>query len=44
MLAEDLPVIELWYQSGTAGYSSEGSDVALDAFNIPVFTDIKVSG
>ncbi|MCX4673560.1 ABC transporter substrate-binding protein [Streptomyces sp. NBC_01381] len=44
VLAEDFPVIPLWYQNGTAGYSSKVSDVALDAFDIPVFTDIKVSG
>lgn len=39
----DMVAIPLWYQNGTAGYSERLSDVTLDPFSVPVFTDIKVS-
>jgi ABC-type oligopeptide transport system substrate-binding subunit len=42
-LVEDLPAIPLWYQNGTAGYSERLSDVRLNPFSVPVFTDIRVS-
>ncbi|MFD7105528.1 ABC transporter substrate-binding protein [Streptomyces kasugaensis] len=34
--------IPLWYQNGTAGWSEKVSDVHINAFSFPVFTDIKV--
>ncbi|UCM90155.1 peptide ABC transporter substrate-binding protein [Streptomyces marincola] len=43
VLAQDLPAIPLWYQNGTAGHSERLSDVTLNPFSVPVFTDIKVS-
>lgn len=42
LLRRDLPAIPLWYQNGTAGYSDRLSDVRLNAFSVPVFTDIRV--
>ncbi|MEV6106522.1 ABC transporter substrate-binding protein [Streptomyces sp. NPDC051940] len=38
----DMPVIPLWYQNGTAGYSDRVDNVALNSFSEPVFTDITV--
>ncbi|MCU4746894.1 MULTISPECIES: ABC transporter substrate-binding protein [unclassified Streptomyces] len=43
VLVQDMPAIPLWYQNGTAGYSSRVSDVKLNPFSVPVYTDIKVS-
>lgn len=43
VLAQDFPVIPLWYQNGTAGYSERVRNVALDQFSVPVFTDIEVT-
>ena len=43
MLVDDMPVIPLWYQNGTAGYSERLSNVRLNPFSVPVFTDIEVS-
>jgi oligopeptide transport system substrate-binding protein len=43
LIAHDLPAIALWYQNGTAGYAERLSDVTLNQFSVPVFTDIKVS-
>ncbi|MFI9105412.1 ABC transporter substrate-binding protein [Streptomyces fildesensis] len=42
LLATDLPAIPLWYQNGTAGWSSRTSNVALDPFSVPVYTDITI--
>jgi ABC-type oligopeptide transport system substrate-binding subunit len=42
-IVHDLPAIALWYQNGTAGYSERLSDVKLNPFSVPVFTDIRVS-
>ncbi|WP_062206956.1 ABC transporter substrate-binding protein [Streptomyces sp. NBRC 109706] len=42
VLVDDLPAIPLWYQNGTAGYSERLSDVRLNPFSVPVFTDITV--
>ena len=38
----DLPAVPLWYQNGTAAYGQRVSDVKLDPFSAPVFTDIQV--
>ncbi|MFC7219990.1 ABC transporter substrate-binding protein [Streptomyces polyrhachis] len=38
----DMPVIPLWYQNGTAGYSDKVDNVALNSFSEPVFTEITV--
>ncbi|MEU7279781.1 ABC transporter substrate-binding protein [Streptomyces sp. NPDC045431] len=43
ILAEQMPVIPLWYQNGSAGYSERLSDVALNQFSVPVYDRIKVS-
>ena len=42
-LVTDMPVIPLWYQNGTAGWSSKVSNVKLDPFSVPVYTDITVN-
>jgi ABC-type oligopeptide transport system substrate-binding subunit len=42
MVLDDLPAIPLWYQDGNAGYSQRVSDVRLNPFSVPVFTDIRV--
>ncbi|MDH6575482.1 ABC transporter substrate-binding protein [Kitasatospora sp. MAP5-34] len=42
MLATDLPAIPLWYQNGTAGWSSKVSNVMLDPFSVPVYSEITV--
>ncbi|SES38976.1 peptide ABC transporter substrate-binding protein [Streptomyces qinglanensis] len=41
-ILDTFPAIPLWYQNGNAGYSSRVSDVKLNPFSVPVFTDIKV--
>jgi peptide/nickel transport system substrate-binding protein/oligopeptide transport system substrate-binding protein len=43
ILAQQMPVIPLWYQSGSAGYSGKLSNVALNPFSVPVYNEIKVS-
>jgi oligopeptide transport system substrate-binding protein len=43
ILATDMPAIPLWYQNGSAGYSSKVSHVALNPFSVPVYNEIKVS-
>ncbi|MFJ8301136.1 ABC transporter substrate-binding protein [Streptomyces sp. NPDC094447] len=42
-LAEDLPVIPMWYRNGTAGYSERVDNVRLNAFSVPVFTEITIN-
>jgi oligopeptide transport system substrate-binding protein len=42
IVLHDLPAVPLWYQNGTAGYSTRVSNVKLNPFSVPVFTDIKV--
>jgi ABC-type oligopeptide transport system substrate-binding subunit len=42
-LVKDMPAIPLWYQNGSAGYSSNLSNVALNPFSVPVYNEIKVS-
>lgn len=41
-LAQDMPAIPLWYQNGSAGYSSNLSNVTLNPFSVPVYNEIKV--
>ena len=43
LLVPDLPSIPLWYQNGTVGWSSKVSNVGLDVFSVPVYTDITVN-
>ena len=42
-LVTDMPAIPLWYQNGTAGWSANVSNVMLDPFSVPVYTDITVN-
>ncbi|MFE4452726.1 ABC transporter substrate-binding protein [Streptomyces sp. NPDC056796] len=42
VLVEQMPVIPLWYQNGSAGYSDRVTDVALNPFSVPVYDQIKV--
>ncbi|GAA2131192.1 ABC transporter substrate-binding protein [Kitasatospora kazusensis] len=42
LLINDLPAIPLWYQNGTAGWSSRITNVALDPFSVPVYSEITV--
>ncbi|WEH39861.1 ABC transporter substrate-binding protein [Streptomyces sp. NBC_01218] len=42
VLVEQMPVIPLWYQNGSAGYSDRVSNVALNVFSVPVYNEIKV--
>jgi ABC-type oligopeptide transport system substrate-binding subunit len=41
-LVIDMPAIPLWYQNGSAGYSPNLSNVALNPFSVPVYNEIKV--
>ncbi|MCX4746965.1 ABC transporter substrate-binding protein [Kitasatospora sp. NBC_01287] len=43
MLVTDVPAIPLWYQNGTVAWSSHVSNVMLDPFSVPVYTEITVS-
>jgi len=42
LLITDMPAIPLWYQNGSAGYSTNLSNVALNPFSVPVYNEIKV--
>ncbi|MFD0327927.1 ABC transporter substrate-binding protein [Streptacidiphilus monticola] len=42
LLITDMPAIPLWYQNGLVGWSSKVSNVQLDPFSVPVYTDITV--
>ncbi|WP_405388804.1 ABC transporter substrate-binding protein [Streptomyces sp. NBC_01102] len=42
VLADQMPVIPLWYQNGSAGYSDRVENVALNVFSVPVYDQIKV--
>ncbi|MEC4018488.1 peptide ABC transporter substrate-binding protein [Streptomyces sp. H27-D2] len=44
LVLDDMVAIPLWYQNGIAGWSQNVSDVTLDPFSVPVFTDVKVKG
>jgi oligopeptide transport system substrate-binding protein len=43
ILAQQMPAIPLWYQNGSAGYSSSISNVTLNQFSVPVYNEISVS-
>lgn len=40
LLVPDLPAIPLWYRNGTVGFSAKVSNVMLNAFSVPVYTEI----
>ncbi|MFJ8870951.1 ABC transporter substrate-binding protein [Streptomyces sp. NPDC102473] len=42
VLVEQMPVIPLWYQNGSAGYSDRVENVSLNPFSVPVYDQIKV--
>ncbi|MYU54993.1 MULTISPECIES: peptide ABC transporter substrate-binding protein [Streptomyces] len=42
ILAAQMPTIPLWYQNGSGGYSDRISNVSLNPFSVPVYSDIKV--
>ncbi|MFD9427090.1 MULTISPECIES: ABC transporter substrate-binding protein [unclassified Streptomyces] len=42
ILVQQMPVIPLWYQNGSAGYSDRVSNVALNSFSVPVYEEITV--
>jgi ABC-type oligopeptide transport system substrate-binding subunit len=41
-LVKDMPAIPLWYQNGSAGYSTNLTNVFLNPFSVPVYNEIKV--
>jgi oligopeptide transport system substrate-binding protein len=43
VLRDQMGAIPLWYQNGSAGYSSRLSHVELDPFSVPVYNEIRVS-
>ncbi|MFD9797190.1 ABC transporter substrate-binding protein [Streptomyces sp. NPDC059070] len=43
VLRDQMGAIPLWYQNGSAGYSTRLSNVALNPFSVPVYNEIKVS-
>jgi len=43
VLRDDMGAIPLWYQNGSAGYSDQISNVALNQFSVPVYSEIKVN-
>lgn len=42
VLRDEMGAIPLWYQNGSAGYSDRVSNVKLNPFSVPVYSDIKV--
>jgi oligopeptide transport system substrate-binding protein len=40
LLVQEMPVIPLWYQNATAGYSAKVGDVQLNPFSVPVYSQI----
>ncbi|MFF5401810.1 ABC transporter substrate-binding protein [Streptomyces misionensis] len=42
VVRDNMAAIPLWYQNGSAGYSSRLSRVALNPFSVPVYNEIKV--
>nr|WP_261399039.1 ABC transporter substrate-binding protein [Streptomyces misionensis] len=42
VVRDNMAAIPLWYQNGSAGYSSRLSRVTLDPFSVPVYDQIKV--
>ncbi|MFD5076250.1 ABC transporter substrate-binding protein [Streptomyces sp. NPDC058371] len=43
VVRDNMAAIPLWYQNGSAGYSDKVSNVALNQFSVPVYSEIKVS-
>ncbi|TJZ59223.1 ABC transporter substrate-binding protein [Streptomyces piniterrae] len=44
ILAQQMPLIPLWYQNGNVGYSSRLSRVSLNPSGVPDYSQIKVAG
>uniref|UniRef100_A0AAU2VNC1 ABC transporter substrate-binding protein n=1 Tax=Streptomyces sp. NBC_00008 TaxID=2903610 RepID=A0AAU2VNC1_9ACTN len=42
VVRDAMAAIPLWYQNGSAGYSTNVSNVALNPFSVPVYGEIKV--
>ncbi|MEU8590996.1 ABC transporter substrate-binding protein [Streptomyces sp. NPDC048664] len=42
VVRDNMAAIPLWYQNGSAGYSSRLSHVVLNPFSVPVYNEIKV--
>ncbi|MEV0919702.1 ABC transporter substrate-binding protein [Streptomyces sp. NPDC049967] len=42
VVRDNMAAIPLWYQNGSAGYSTNVSNVALNPFSVPVYSEIKV--
>ncbi|MFI6864474.1 ABC transporter substrate-binding protein [Streptomyces sp. NPDC050421] len=42
VMVQQMPVIPLWYQNGSAGYSDKVTNVSLNQFSVPVYEQIKV--
>ncbi|MCX3061014.1 peptide ABC transporter substrate-binding protein [Streptomyces beihaiensis] len=42
IVRDNMVTIPLWYQNGSAGYSSRVSNVSLNPFSVPVYNEIKV--
>ncbi|MET7456422.1 ABC transporter substrate-binding protein [Streptomyces sp. NPDC005574] len=42
VVRDNMAAIPLWYQNGSAGYSSRLSAVKLNPFSVPVYNEIKV--
>ncbi|WFB07596.1 ABC transporter substrate-binding protein [Streptomyces sp. LX-29] len=42
VVRDQMAAIPLWYQNGSAGYSSRLRDVALNQFSVPVYHQIRV--
>ncbi|MEU1369617.1 ABC transporter substrate-binding protein [Streptomyces sp. NPDC005803] len=43
VVRDNMAAIPLWYQNGSAGYSQNVSNVALNPFSVPVYNEIKVN-
>ncbi|MDJ0465399.1 ABC transporter substrate-binding protein [Streptomyces sp. H27-C3] len=43
VLRDEMGAIPLWYQNGSAGYSDRVSNVALNPFSVPVYSEITVN-
>ncbi|MFF1354481.1 ABC transporter substrate-binding protein [Streptomyces sp. NPDC058297] len=43
VVRDNMAAIPLWYQNGSAGYSDQVSNVALNPFSVPVYNEIKVN-
>ncbi|MET9890817.1 ABC transporter substrate-binding protein [Streptomyces sp. NPDC006465] len=43
VVRDNMAAIPLWYQNGSAGYSDKVSNVALNQFSVPVYSEITVN-